>query len=129
MKKIIFFFLLLFVFSSCKKEKDCSEKTTELTFFATDAVMPSTAKIGETVPMNIYYDYNKGCEVFGSVNESANAFDVSISLSGNKNECACSSTLTSTSTTYNAKFHSSGTYSVKFLKADGSFISKTIVIQ
>lgn len=129
MKFLLFSLLIVLLGASCKKEKDCSESKTDMTFYVTDAVMTSTAKIGETVPISIYYDYNKGCQLFKEVTTSSDGFEMLVQISGEKNECTCSANMSSTSTTYNTKFHSSGTYTVKFPKSDGSFISKSITIQ
>lgn len=111
---------------SCKKEKEENCDSVKPAF-VTSVLGPSTAKVHEAVPVDVYFQVNNGCGQFSRFIETTSANKRTIEVEAKYSGCACTLDMPTRLEKYNFISDQSGPVELRFKDSDTSY--RTIVIQ
>lgn len=111
----------------------CDEETATLAgsenSFITNVEGPATAKVGEELLIKVTLQGMNGCAVSGGFEESVNGNIRTIAGKVYYQGSVCTQAIVSVVANYSFKASIAGTYELRFLKADKSFITHTVTVQ
>jgi hypothetical protein len=92
---------------------------------------PSSGSINTAVKLTVTYPYSNGCDYIGSFDKTVSGSIVFIKAYSKQvpKESICTQDAGSRTIEYDFTSGSTGTFELRFMKRDGSFISHTIVVQ
>ena len=90
------------------------------------SLIPTTDMIGATFQVDFYI--SNGCGKFEKFEEKIEGNTRTIKVIGKYEGCICTQELSLKSANYVFTTSTSGTYTLKFLKSDGTFFTETVVI-
>jgi hypothetical protein len=129
MKKL----LLLFCFTvtlliSCNDNEANDDQCISYSPAVIDAVtlIPTVDMIGAV--FNVAFYVNNGCGDFGSFEETIDGNTITIKVIAKYEGCVCTDDIPLRESVYTFTSATAGTYTLKFLKTDGTFITETVVI-
>ena len=89
-------------------------------------LIPTADLIGAAYNVSFYC--NNGCGNFGSFEKTIEGNTITIKVIAKYEGCVCTEDIPLRESVYTFTSNTSGTYILKFLKADGTFITETVVI-
>lgn len=85
--------------------------------------------VNQEIPFTVYFGINSGCGKYGTPSESILGNTRTISVNAKYEGCACTAIAGVISTIYTFKTTQAGTYYLKFLQGNNTFITDTLIIQ
>ncbi len=127
-KLLLLFFVTVTLLTSCCDSKTNDEQCVSFVPEGIDAVtlIPTTDMTGAA--FNVAFYVNNGCGNFGSFEEIVNGNSITIKVIAKYEGCVCTDDIPLRESVYTFTSNTSGTYLLKFIKADGTFITETVVI-
>ena len=123
--QIILAILTVFMLSSCNKDNCIEHKQSPVVFTNT----PATAEKNKSIPINVSFQCYNGCGQFDAFEESVLGDTLKIKVIAKHEGCVCTENLPLREAVYSFQRAESGTYFLKFLKTDNTYLTDTIVVQ
>jgi hypothetical protein len=140
-----FFFATLFGISSCDKEelrlcrdKDDKPSTSNpilencVSFHELpikDVNVPTTAPINEQIAIPVSFWLSNGCGKLDSLIEKKEGNLITIQLKGKYEGCVCTEAIRDEQTFYKFRATTAGTYQLRFLQSDNTYLNQTIEVE
>ena len=113
---------------SCQKKSTENCSSTEQAFIGkVDGI--KSGNVNQEIPFTVYFGLNNGCGKYGTVIENISGNTRTISVNATYIGCACTLMAGVISTNYIFKTTQAGTYYLKFLQGNNTFITDTLIIQ
>jgi hypothetical protein len=112
--------------SSCEKEEVKNSDIVKSAIIKAEG--PTSGTVGQEIALQITLQGNNGCAVSGELQESADGNTRTIKGTVTYKGEICHQALVSVTKIYTFKANTAGTYNLKFVKADDTFISHTIIV-
>ena len=128
MKNLTYFFISIsIILNACSDSKTPNECVSFVeTGIVQVALIPTADMIG--VVYKIDFPISNGCGKFNKFEETINGNTRVIKVIAKYEGCICTEIFSTQSANYTFTTKTSGTYILKFLKADGTFFIETVVI-
>lgn len=130
MKYCIYLLLTLLIIINIQCKKDNKLMCFNMALAGAINVMgPTTIAVNSTAVFSVTYALNNGCESFSSKTETKVGNTITIGLQKAISGCVCTQIYSEPA--YNYIFNpnnNTGVYTLKFIKADGTFIEKQITV-
>lgn len=128
-KIILLLFSLAFLFVSCKKSAENIDCVSYTNGPVTTIEGPSTALVGQEIVLNVSFQSINGCGQFGSFEETSVGNNVNITVKAKYEGCVCTQDYPIRTTSYKFKKSQSGSYQLRFLQAENTYLTHTVVVQ
>lgn len=93
------------------------------------ANVPSSGNVNQVIPIPVVFVVHNGCGGFDSITETSSGNTKTIIVKAKYEGCLCTQSIGNIQTTYNFTATTTGIHTIKFLKADGNFLTYSISIQ
>lgn len=129
MKKIAFLFISFsFFLNACSDSKNVNDCVSFVeTGIESVALIPTTDMIGAVYQVD--FPISNGCGKFNNFEETISGNTRTIKVIAKYEGCICTQDFSIQSKNYVFTTTNSGTYTLKFQKMDGTFLTETVVIQ
>jgi hypothetical protein len=124
---ILFSFALLLI--SCKKNKENSNCLSYTNAAVTNIAGPNTAFVNQEIVLTISFQCTNGCGQFGSFEETSLGNNINVTVKAKYEGCICTQDIPIRTTQYKFKKSQSGSFQLRFLQSNNSYLSHTIVVQ
>lgn len=120
--------IIVVLLFACNKEKnnDCISYNQAP---INSVTVPASGQVNQNIPITISFGCYNGCGQFGSIEETNQGNTKEIKIIAKYEGCICTQDAPVRQTTYNFNSTTSGTFILKFLQNNNSFIVDTIIIQ
>jgi hypothetical protein len=129
--QIVFFFFLIVTLLGCTKKHEDDSKTC-LSFnkaFVTKIEGANSTLVNQDVFLTVSFGCYNGCGQFGNFNEVINGNATAITVNAKYEGCICTQDAPIRQTTYKFKKSQAGSYDLKFLQAENTYLIHTIIVQ
>lgn len=128
--KTIFLFTFLLIFLvSCKKDNEPDNCISFTTAPVVSVTGPNTATVNEEIDIIVNYGIINGCGGFSNIDEVITGNTTTIKVNAKYEGCVCTQVASTFSTIYKFKKLVAGSYDLKFLLADNTYLTHTIVVE
>ena len=124
---ILFSFALLLI--SCKKNKENSNCLSYTNAAVTNIAGPNTALVNQEIVLAISFQCTNGCGQFGSFEETTTGNIIQVTVRAKYEGCVCTQDIPTRTTQYKFKKSQSGSFELRFLQTNNSYLSHTIVVK
>jgi hypothetical protein len=125
MRQFLFVFTLLII--SCNKNND--KEVILVHWNVTKVEGPASGNVNQTVALTVSWPYGSGsCDVLDKFEETKQGNIIYIKAYGHTTSGICTMDAGIKTKTYNFRSASAGTFELRFVNRDNTFISHTIVI-
>ncbi len=128
-KNIVIFFSLALLLVSCKKNKENSNCLSYTNAAVTNIAGPNTAFVNQEIVLTISFQCTNGCGQFGSFEETSLGNNINVTVKAKYEGCICTQDIPIRTTQYKFKKSQSGSFELRFLQSNNSYLSHTIVVQ
>ncbi len=128
MRRMIIVTIILFTFSCTKNSEPNIPVTPLLQFNMTKVEGGLSGTTNQPVNLTVYWLYSSGCDVLDKFEESRQANIVSIKAYGHINEGICTHDAGIKTKIYNFTSTTAGTFELRFINRDNSFITQFVTI-
>ena len=128
-KTFVFLTFSTFFLASCNKQKEDEKCLYFLKAPVTKVEGITTALVNQEITLDVYFSCNNGCGQFGNFEESISGNTTTIVANAKYEGCICTDILLSIKATYKFKKAQSGTYQLKFLQRENTYLTYTIIVQ
>ncbi len=134
MNRKLFNNLICFVFSiilltSCNKKKEEDKCISTIKAPVTRIEGPTTASVNQEINLTISFICFNGCGQFGNVEETIAGNTTTIKVNAKYTGCICTQDVPTRVTSYKFKKGQAGTYELKFLQTENTYLTHTIIVQ
>jgi len=121
------FVIAILAFSSCnkKQEEKCLSHTTA---HVRNVDGPNMVLVNSETDLAVKYYLGNSCGQFERLESTSNGYTTIINLIAKYNGCVCADILLSGQTVYKFKPVQTGTYYMKFLQPDKTYLTDTITV-
>lgn len=127
MKSIYLSFLTLFIFS-CNSNDDNNDNCIEYEAAGIELVEPNVNATSNEYLFDLSFRVKNGCGEFSSIEQNTVGTTTTIKVIAKYEGCICTQDAPLRKTIYNFNQTNPGTYTLKFQKADDSYITQEVVI-
>lgn len=128
MRQIVLAFVFLLV-TSCKKNTDTVNPDIKLSqWLITKVEGAATGNKNETIALTVYWPYSSGCDVLYQFEETRQTNIVIIKALGYSASGICTADAGIKTKIYNFSSSKAGTFELRFLNRNNTFITHTIII-
>ena len=121
----LLFVVFTFLIISCNK----SDEVIFVHWYVTKVEGPATGNVNQAVALTVYWPYGSGsCDVLDKFEETKEGNIIYIKAYGHTRSTICTLDAGIKTKTYNFLSASAGTFELRFVNPDNTFISHTIVI-
>lgn len=128
-KNIILLFSLALLLISCKKNKENSNCLFFTNAAVTNIAGPNTAFVNQEIVLTISFQCTNGCGQFGSFEENSVGNNINVTVKAKYEGCVCTQDFPIRTIQYKFKKSQSGSFELRFLQNNNSYLSHTIVVQ
>lgn len=128
MKKLLLLVFSISLLTSCA-EDDTEETCIEFGDAGIESVTVLPVDTDGSYPIKVDFRVMNGCGNFGSFEESTEGNTTAIKVIAKYEGCICTQDLPLREVTYTFEPTAPGTYTLKFMTADDTFITETIVAE
>jgi hypothetical protein len=127
---IIFFSLIIITFSCNKKDDNNSNACLSFNKAPVTKVEGATvALVNQEISLTVSFGCSNGCGEFVNFDEAVTGNTTSIAVNAKYEGCICTLDAPIRQTIYKFKRSQPGTYDLKFLQAENTYLVYTIVVQ
>jgi hypothetical protein len=122
-------FSLIITLISCNKK---TEDTTCLSFTKAPVIKiegANSALVNEEIILTVSFGCFNGCGQFGNIEEAITGNSTTITVNAKYQGCICTQDAPIRQTTYKFKKSKTGTYDLKFLQTENTYLTHTIIVQ
>jgi len=128
MKIFILFFSSLFLITSCPREKKNDNCVKYETATIAEVTAPEVGTVNQPIGISIKFNINNGCGKFYELKETGKGNKRQIAVIVKYEGCICTQIAGIETVKYTFTPTSAGTYKLKFITNNNTFITKTIQI-
>lgn len=128
-KNIVILFSFALLLLSFKKNKENSNCLSYTNAAVTNIAGPNTAFVNQEIVLTISFQCTNGCGQFGSFEETSLGNNINITVKAKYEGCICTQDFPIRTTQYKFKKSQSGSFELRFLQSNNSYLSHTIVVQ
>ena len=129
MKNVCLLFLAIVMFSCTSDTTDYNETCIEFETAGIEQIEPAVTIDMVGRPYNVFFRVKNGCGDFNNFDETKVGNEITIKVTAKYDGCICTQDAPLREKIYVFNETASGTYTLKFIKQDGSAITETIVIE
>ncbi len=118
--------LISFLAFSCNKDNDADKKLTQWAVIKVEGA--TSGNINQVVPITVYWPYTSGCDVLSKFEASWKAPIINITALGYSSGGICTMDAGIKTKIYEFTSASAGTFELRFMNKDNSYISHVVVI-
>lgn len=122
--KTTIFFVIACV--SCRNDKNCLLYEQA---FVSKVEGSSNGQINQEISLQVYFGCNNGCAQFGNFEENISGNTRTIIVNARYEGCFCIQIAPTLIETYKFKTSQAGTYYLKFLQRNNTYLTDTLTIQ
>ncbi len=127
MRNILLGGLLLLLVSSCKKNAVGEQQYRH--WLVESVAGGGTINVNDTLPLTVFWPYSNGCDLVDKFEENRKSSVIYIKAMGYNRGGICTMDAGIKATSYKFVAPSAGTYELRFLRPDSSFIAHTVQVQ
>lgn len=128
-KNLVILFSLTLLLISCKKNKENSHCLSFTNAAVTNIEGSNTALVNQEIVLTISFQCTNGCGQFGSFEETTIGNIIQVSVKAKYEGCVCTQDVPIRTTQYKFRKSQSGSFEIRFLQNNNSYLSHTIVVQ
>ena len=128
LKLVFFFFSLLITLFGCHKNED-SKCLSFSKATVTKIEGANSASVNQEVILTVSFSCYNGCGQFGNFDETITGNTTTITVNAKYEGCICTQDLPTRQVIYKFKKSQAGTYDLKFLQTENTYLTHTIIVQ
>ena len=128
-KNIVILFSLALLLISCKKNKENSNCLSYTNAAVTNIAGPNAALVNQEIVLAISFQCTNGCGQFGSFEENSVGNIIQVTVKAKYEGCICTQDLPIRTSQYKFKKSQPGSFELRFLQSNNSYLSHTVVVQ
>lgn len=127
--KLIFFICSIILLTSCNKKQEEDKCISTVKAPVTRIEGATTASINQEINLTISFTCFNGCGQFGNMEETIAGNTTTIIVNAKYTGCICTQDVPTRATSYKFKKALAGTYQLKFLQTENTYLTHTIIVQ
>ena len=129
LNKVFFLFSLIITLLGCNKKNDDSTCLSFTKAPVTKIEGANSALVNQEIILIVSFGCYSGCGQFGNFNEVISGNTTTISVNAKYEGCICTQDAPIRQTTYKFKKSQTGTFDLKFLQTENTYLTHTIIVQ
>jgi hypothetical protein len=127
--QVFLFFTIIITLLGCTKKNTDNICLSFAKAPVTKVEGPITALVNQEIILTVSFSCFNGCGQFGNFDEAINGNLTTISVNAKYEGCICTQDIPTRQTTYKFKKSQKGSFDLKFLQTDNTFLTYTIIVQ
>ena len=128
-RQLLFFACLLIVLLGCARKQVANNCLFYTKAPVTKIEGATTVLVGQEIDLTVSFGCSNGCGQFDNFEENISGNTTIINVIAKYEGCICTEIAPTLKTSYTFKKSQTGTYELKFLKDDNSYLTHTIIVQ
>lgn len=127
--QVFFFFSLIITLLGCEKKQEDDSCLSFNKAPVTKIEGSNSALVNQEIILTVSFGCYNGCRQFGSFDEVISGNATTITVNAKYEGCICTQDAPIRQTTYKFKKSQAGTFDLKFLQAENTYLIHTITVQ
>lgn len=129
LNQVFLFFSIIITLLSCNKKNADNACLSFTKAPVTKVEGANTALVNQVIILTVSFGCFNGCGQFGNFGEAITGNATTITVNAKYEGCICTQDAPTRQTTYKFKKSQTGTFDLKFLQTENTYLTHTIIVQ